>query len=79
MSSGADAENSRRESTASKSAGKVRSVKKEQSDIFRSFSKPKPRLTRENTDSSAGPSPAPAASLSVSSSNLLCQAHEAKQ
>ena len=40
--------------------GKAPALKKEQSAIFKSFSKPKPKLKQENSASSAGPSPAPA-------------------
>lgn len=36
-----------------KSSGKVHNVKREQSDIVKSFSKPTPKLNREHTSSSA--------------------------
>ncbi|KAL9002539.1 MAG: hypothetical protein Q9188_004537 [Gyalolechia gomerana] len=35
------------------------SLKRDQSDIFKSFAKPRAQISRENTDSSAGASPAP--------------------
>ncbi|MCJ1259830.1 hypothetical protein MMC24_007669 [Lignoscripta atroalba] len=44
---------------AATSSSKPPRVKREQSDIFKSFSKPQVKLSRENTDSSVGPSAAP--------------------
>lgn len=41
-------------------------AKREQSDIFKSFSKPKAKLKNEDTSSSTGASPAPNAAHSVS-------------
>lgn len=45
---------------------KPSAAKREQSDIFRSFSKPKPKLKHEDTDISTGASPAPNTAHSVS-------------
>ncbi|KAL8699139.1 MAG: hypothetical protein Q9224_001548, partial [Gallowayella concinna] len=42
-----------------KPATKAPTMKREQSDIFKSFSKPQPKLSRENTQSSTGASPTP--------------------
>ncbi|KAL8853521.1 MAG: hypothetical protein Q9221_001680 [Calogaya cf. arnoldii] len=42
-----------------KPATKTPGLKREQSDIFRSFAKPSNKVSRENTGSSAGTSPAP--------------------
>ncbi|KAL8886106.1 MAG: hypothetical protein Q9192_006538 [Flavoplaca navasiana] len=44
-----------------KPATKTPGLKREQSDIFKSFAKPPNKLSRENTGSSAGASPAPKA------------------
>ena len=45
---------------------KTPAIKREQSDFFKSMSKPKTKLDRENTDSSTGASPAPTIVFSVS-------------
>ena len=44
-----------------KTATKLPTIRREQSDIFKSFSKPKPKLNREDTRSSTGASPAASA------------------
>ncbi|KAL8796430.1 MAG: hypothetical protein Q9182_007389, partial [Xanthomendoza sp. 2 TL-2023] len=49
-----------------KPAPKAPAMKREQSDIFKSFSKPQPKTSRENTQSSTGASPAPKAGTPVS-------------
>lgn len=46
-------------STDKKSTSKPKPLKQERSDIFKSFSKPKAKINREDTGSSAGASPAP--------------------
>lgn len=51
--------------TEKKATSKVSNLKREQSDIFKSFSKPKPRLNRENTGNSAGTTSAIATAHSV--------------
>lgn len=48
-----------------KSGHKPSALKREQSDLFKSFSKPKPKLDREDTGSSASGSPGPASVHSV--------------
>lgn len=48
-----------------KPASKPLAVKREPSDIFKSFSRPKSSLKRENTGTSAGASPAPTTAPSV--------------
>ncbi|MCJ1265569.1 hypothetical protein MMC22_005449 [Lobaria immixta] len=55
--------------TEKKAASKVSNLKREQSDIFKSFSNPKPRLNRENTGNSAGTSSAIATAHSQESSS----------
>jgi len=52
--------------TSKKPAGKPPAMKREMSDIFKSFSKPKPKLAREETGSSHGGTPAPETPQSVS-------------
>jgi len=54
-----------------KAASKPANLKREQSDLFKSFSKPKAKLKREDTGSSAGESPAPATEPSVRSASLM--------
>ncbi|KAL8997423.1 MAG: hypothetical protein Q9169_003286 [Polycauliona sp. 2 TL-2023] len=46
-------------SQSKKPATKTPGLKREQSDIFKSFAKPSNKLSRENTGSSVGASPAP--------------------
>lgn len=50
-------------------ASKPANVKREQSDIFKSFSKPKAKLQNEDTDTLTVPPSAPATALSVSKTN----------
>lgn len=49
----------------SKPPSKPATLKREQSDIFKSFSKPTAKLKREDTGSSTGTSPAPSAAQAV--------------
>ena len=56
--------------TSKKPTGKTPAMKREMSDIFKSFSKPKSKLTKEETGSSHGGTPAPETPQSVSF-NLL--------
>jgi len=51
--------------TEKKPTSKPAAPKREQSDIFQSFSRPKAKLTKEDTGSSIGVSPAPASRQSV--------------
>lgn len=51
--------------TEKKAIGKVSSLKREQTDIFKSFSKPKPGLPKENIGSSAATSSAISTAHSV--------------
>ena len=46
-------------------------IKREQSDIFKSFSKPKAKVKHEDTGSSTGASPAPSRGRSVSLNHLF--------
>ncbi|KAI9724120.1 MAG: hypothetical protein M1812_000839 [Candelaria pacifica] len=59
------AKNERRSSTDSKLATKPSSLKRDKSDIFKSFAKSKASLKKEDTGSSAGASPAPSVAESV--------------
>ena len=52
--------------TAKKAASRPTAVKREHSDIFKSFGKPRANVSRENTDSSLAASPAPIDPQSVS-------------
>lgn len=51
--------------TEKKAINKVSSLKREQPDIFKTFSKPKPKINREDTGSSAGNSSVIATAHSV--------------
>ena len=64
--SGSDVRSQQSARTNRKATGKPRGLKREQSDLFKSFSKPKAKLNREETGSSAGDSPALSAAQSVS-------------
>ncbi|MCJ1300326.1 hypothetical protein MMC08_003122, partial [Hypocenomyce scalaris] len=56
--------------TNKKTIGKPTAIKREQSDLFKSFSKPKAKLNREDTGSSVGDSPAPSAVQSPGDSSV---------
>ena len=55
-------------STTKKPAGKAASTKRENSDIFKSFSKSKPKIERRDTESSVDTTPALVTPVSVGSS-----------
>ena len=57
--------------TENKPASKPAAAKREQSDIFKSFSKPRTKLKKEDTSSSTSASPAPNIAHSVSSLSLF--------
>lgn len=63
--SGSDLKAQQPARTKKKVTGKPTGLKREQSDLFKSFSKPKAKLNREDTGSSVGDSPAPSAAQSV--------------
>ncbi|MCJ1249775.1 hypothetical protein MMC30_007001 [Trapelia coarctata] len=58
-------------STSKKATTKTPAMKREMSDIFKSFSKPKPKLTKEETGSSHGGTPAPETPQSETASNPI--------
>ncbi|KAI9789437.1 MAG: hypothetical protein M1835_001680 [Candelina submexicana] len=62
------AKNERRTSTDSKPTTRPSSLKRDKSDIFKSFAKAKSSLKREHTGSSAGGSPAPSVAESAAAS-----------
>lgn len=57
--SGSDLKSQQPARTTKKAPGKPTSLTREQSDLFKAFSKPKAKLHREDTGSSVGDSPAP--------------------
>ncbi|SLM33999.1 DNA polymerase subunit Cdc27 [Lasallia pustulata] len=68
--SGSDIKSQKPARTNKKATGKPTGLKREQSDLFKSFSKPRAKLNREDTASSVGDSPAPSAAQSPGESTV---------